>query len=648
LLLIGSWTAVNAAPGDGSSAIRTGFNSSYLPGNDDGSTSLVPIGFSLNFFGSTYDHLYVNNNGNLTFDSQLSIFTPFPILQTNRSIIAPFFADVDTRGGNVLTYGPGAVGERPAFGATWPGVGCYSNNQAVLDYFQVLLIDRSDVGLGDFDIEFNYDQIQWETGTASGGNSVCQGGSSARVGYSNGQTTAFELPGSAVNGAFLDTNTVTGLIHNSRNSLQPGRYLFPVRNGAPPTGGTISGTVYADQAGSGHEVAGAPVQICGASGYCTTTPTNSQGHYSATGLVPDTYRLTVYPPAGSTLLSGGLGPITVAGSATFSGEDVVLQNPPPPPPTPITPAHSGGGTVVVYWQDSLTLNAYGCAGGAASFSLTTDDGLSRSGSMAEAPPGTYQATTPALYPHHGNAHVTYSVTCPGSSFPTVTDFNIYIDPSGVVKTTSGEPIPNATVTLYQFESGAFQAVPNGSAIMSPSNRNNPSLTDANGLFGWDVLAGTYKVRAAKNGCYAPGNPTQPYVESSDLIVPPAATGVELDLECTSLTHANLSGNITQKTGTFPSRNWVVTVTNGGPGTAYGTQLTALNLTQTFGTACTPQIVSTLPLALNNSIAEGASGSVPVTINFNGCPTNARFRVDAAFTANYGTSSGTMVRTNQYP
>jgi len=44
--------------------IVPGFNSSTLPANDDGSTGLVSIGFSANFFGTTYTSLYVNNNGN--------------------------------------------------------------------------------------------------------------------------------------------------------------------------------------------------------------------------------------------------------------------------------------------------------------------------------------------------------------------------------------------------------------------------------------------------------------------------------------------------------------------------------------------------------------------------------------------------------
>ena len=44
-----------------------GFTTNNLPANDDGSTGLVNIGFNLNFFGSNFNQLYVNNNGNVTF-----------------------------------------------------------------------------------------------------------------------------------------------------------------------------------------------------------------------------------------------------------------------------------------------------------------------------------------------------------------------------------------------------------------------------------------------------------------------------------------------------------------------------------------------------------------------------------------------------
>jgi hypothetical protein len=217
-------------------AIRPGFDAASLAANDDGSTALVPLGFTANFFGTPFTGLFVNNNGNLTFDAALREFTPFGLTATTRKIIAPFFADVDTRAGNVVTYGAGIVSGRPAFGANWPGVGCFSRQTSVLNFFQVLLVDRSDIGAGDFDIEFNYDAIQWETGQASGGSTLCRGGDSARVGFSSGTGipgTFFELTGSGVPGAFLDINAQTGLVHNSLNSAQPGRYIFAVRNGVP-------------------------------------------------------------------------------------------------------------------------------------------------------------------------------------------------------------------------------------------------------------------------------------------------------------------------------------------------------------------------------------------------------------------------------
>ncbi len=52
----------------------------------------------LKFYGSNYNGLYVNNNGNVTFGSALSTFTPGTIgAGSSLKIIAPFWADVDTR-----------------------------------------------------------------------------------------------------------------------------------------------------------------------------------------------------------------------------------------------------------------------------------------------------------------------------------------------------------------------------------------------------------------------------------------------------------------------------------------------------------------------------------------------------------------------
>ena len=209
-----------------------GFNGSFLPANDDGSTGLVNIGFSINFYGTTFPQLYVNNNGNVTFDQPLGTFTPFDLTSTGRKIIAPFFGDVDTRTGNVTRYGQDTVDGRPAFGVNWLNVGYFANHVDKLNTFQLVMVDRSDIAAGDFDFEYNYSQIQWETGDASGGSGGF-GGVPVRVGYSNGSGVAgtfFELGGSAISGALVDGGS-NALISNSLNSNLIGRYLFQVRGG---------------------------------------------------------------------------------------------------------------------------------------------------------------------------------------------------------------------------------------------------------------------------------------------------------------------------------------------------------------------------------------------------------------------------------
>lgn len=227
---------------DGAVAIKPlpGCTDNTLPANDDGSTGVIVLPFPINYFGTVYTTTFVNNNGNITFTGPLGTFTPFNLNTTNIPIIAPFFADVDTRGaGSGLTqYGNDTLGGRTVFCVDWIDVGYYNSHVNLQNSFQLLLIDRSDIAVGDFDIEFNYDRIVWETGDASGGIGGF-GGNSARAGYANGTMVPgsfFELPGSAVNGGLLDSNMATGLVNNSVGSDGLlGRYIFSARSGVIST-----------------------------------------------------------------------------------------------------------------------------------------------------------------------------------------------------------------------------------------------------------------------------------------------------------------------------------------------------------------------------------------------------------------------------
>ncbi len=230
-------------------AIAPGFNTNqFTPANTAGNSASgapasaagrcddcyldasVALGFSANFFGTTYTNAFVNNNGNITFNSGMATFTPFNLYTSGVPIIAPFFADVDTRGGGAVTaWGTGTYNGFGAFGVTWNGVGYYSFATNPLDYFQVILTDRSDTGAGNFDIYFNYDSMGWESGSASGGSGGL-GGSCARAGYSNGNAgQSYELAGSGVCGSFLD-GSPTSLAGNSNDGVT-GQYEFSVRNG---------------------------------------------------------------------------------------------------------------------------------------------------------------------------------------------------------------------------------------------------------------------------------------------------------------------------------------------------------------------------------------------------------------------------------
>jgi hypothetical protein len=217
-------------------AIRTnaGFKTSQVARNDDGSSGLAPLGFSANFFGRTRTHAYVNNNGNITFDAALSTYTPFGLVGTQREIIAAFFADVDTRDpvSQLVTYGQDTIDGRQAFGVNYINVGYYNSHSDKLNSFQIILIDRKETGDGNFDIEFNYQRVAWETGDASGGVNGF-GGVPASVGWSNGSGeagTSFELEGSLQPGAFLD-GARRSLVRNRLNNTVPGRYIFRARGG---------------------------------------------------------------------------------------------------------------------------------------------------------------------------------------------------------------------------------------------------------------------------------------------------------------------------------------------------------------------------------------------------------------------------------
>ncbi len=232
------------------------FNSSTLGRIDDAPSGTASLGFSagINFFGTTYNTIYVNNNGNVTFSGADAGYVPAALTTSGQlPRIAPFFADVDTRiaPSGTVTYGTGTVTvngtPRAAFGVNWPSVGYYSEQTDKLNTFQIVIIERFDTGPGNFDIEMNYDKVQWEIGSASNGQY-------AHAGFTSGSGatgTFYEFAGSGTAGGLLDTNPATGLINQNFNSTIDGqsaspvngRYIFQARGGVLEVPPKIAATV---------------------------------------------------------------------------------------------------------------------------------------------------------------------------------------------------------------------------------------------------------------------------------------------------------------------------------------------------------------------------------------------------------------------
>ncbi|VDI83566.1 Hypothetical predicted protein, partial [Mytilus galloprovincialis] len=132
----------------------------------------------------------VNTNGDLTFISALSRYTPesFPF-QRNASVIATYWADVDTRTvGDVWyreTRNPTLLGrassdirtsfpQQPKFNASWIFITTWDDvtffgadevGQTKRCSFQCILATDGRYSF----VVFNYNLTQWTTGTASGG-----------------------------------------------------------------------------------------------------------------------------------------------------------------------------------------------------------------------------------------------------------------------------------------------------------------------------------------------------------------------------------------------------------------------------------------------------------------------------------------------
>jgi len=173
--------------------------------NDDGSTGVIPLGFTYNLYGNDYTSCYINNNGNISFVQAFGTYTSSGFPSNQYRMVAPFWADVDTRAnGGQVWYKLTAS----ALYVNWVGVGYFNQQTDKRNWFQLIITDGNDpvIGVGK-NVSFCYKDMQWTTGSASQGVGGF-GGTPATVGANRGQNNdyiqfgRFDHAGSDYDGPF--------------------------------------------------------------------------------------------------------------------------------------------------------------------------------------------------------------------------------------------------------------------------------------------------------------------------------------------------------------------------------------------------------------------------------------------------------------
>jgi hypothetical protein len=174
----------------------TNCNGAAVPGdlcqrNDDDHTVAVPLGFTFDLYGTPQTTVYINNNGNLSFGGGYCDYTAAGFPVNGFPMVAPFWADVDTRSG---TANDGVVWMKQGpnyLAVAWDHVGYFNIHPELKNTFQVIISDRTfaPMGLGN-NVCFCYGDMQWTTGDASGGVGGF-GGTPATVGVNKGDGINF-------------------------------------------------------------------------------------------------------------------------------------------------------------------------------------------------------------------------------------------------------------------------------------------------------------------------------------------------------------------------------------------------------------------------------------------------------------------------
>ena len=239
-------------------------------GGETGSGAGIPIGFDVNFFGTTYSDLFVNSNGSIAFGHGSGNYNePLDSILDGAAGLVPWGVDLDNRDVTSASQAWG-TGERhadffywgrttyegqAAFVVTWMNSQIYRwNNLKDFNTFQIIIVNNGD---GDADYIINYGSTQDRKNnagyfTSPSQNYYCAAAPlpclAAGVGSNqNGSTLYASLQddnGYLYNGT-SSADAVDGAPHAlnqaTLNSSIPGQFIFHMVNGYVPEVATVPG-----------------------------------------------------------------------------------------------------------------------------------------------------------------------------------------------------------------------------------------------------------------------------------------------------------------------------------------------------------------------------------------------------------------------
>ncbi|XP_077062346.1 uncharacterized protein LOC143714793 [Siphateles boraxobius] len=240
------------------------------PQSDDGSSPPIPLRWQFVYFGDVFDKIFVNNNGDLTFDEPLYQWYPdyFPACLT-RDIIAPLWTDIDNSRKGTISYRQvtdGHLLNRASrdinqyypnlnfsaswvFIATWDKVPYFGNREAE-STFQVVLVSGKNMSF----TLMHYDYITSTYAAESGYDTIC--------------STNFFL---------INVSNIANLPYTSNVNVM-GRWVFRVDNSSERNG-------FCDKTDTQASDDPPSAQVCGR----TTFNTSSrivEGHNTSAGRWP--------------------------------------------------------------------------------------------------------------------------------------------------------------------------------------------------------------------------------------------------------------------------------------------------------------------------------------------------------------------------